>query len=333
MNPTPENETETIRSDIETTRRRMDETMDALGERFQGRHLLDEVLGYFRRGSERGREIGQSLTHSASNAVHAVTDTVKAHPLPFAIIGAGVAWMIYETRRKHRASDEDYEGYDTRSFGAGAYRDPDEDALYDRPLDYPASAATHASTESGYSASGVPNYAETDSGSNAGSKLASAKDKVLQKTSAATQRVRDTLSGAGSRVQDTARQTYSRSRDRVVRTANDYPLGVGIACLAAGVLVGLALPRSKKVDELAGPSVDRLRDRAREAGSELVEKGQRVAHAAAEAAKDEANAQGLTPEKLREEAKAVATSAKDAAASTARAEGLPGSTAPSSSPA
>src|SRR5215204_4996501 len=48
MNDSPKNETETIRSDIDTTRRRMDDTMDALGDRLQPRHLLDEFLGFLR---------------------------------------------------------------------------------------------------------------------------------------------------------------------------------------------------------------------------------------------------------------------------------------------
>ena len=54
MNESLKNEPEAIRSDIDVTRRRMDDTMDALGERLQPRHLLDEVLGYFRGNSSEG---------------------------------------------------------------------------------------------------------------------------------------------------------------------------------------------------------------------------------------------------------------------------------------
>ena len=37
-------ETEAIRSEIDTTRHRMDETINALGQRLKGRHLLDESV-------------------------------------------------------------------------------------------------------------------------------------------------------------------------------------------------------------------------------------------------------------------------------------------------
>src|SRR5215213_1609096 len=114
MNDSSKNETENIRSDIDTTRRRMDDTMDALGDRLQPRHLLDEVLGYFRGGgdgdSNRLQQVREKITRSADTAVHAITDTVKKNPMPALLIGAGVAWMIYESRRDKtpRGFDGDY---------------------------------------------------------------------------------------------------------------------------------------------------------------------------------------------------------------------------------
>ncbi|MCR6655354.1 MAG: DUF3618 domain-containing protein [Opitutus sp.] len=47
MKPELDQPTETLRSDIDTTRERMDETIDRLGDRLQGRHLVDEVIGFF----------------------------------------------------------------------------------------------------------------------------------------------------------------------------------------------------------------------------------------------------------------------------------------------
>src|SRR5215212_3793126 len=103
MNDSPKNETENIRSDIDTTRRRMDDTMDALGDRLQPRHLLDEVLGYVRGnasdGDSRLKHIGERLGRSCNTAMHSVVDSVKQNPMPAVLIGAGVAWMIYSSRR------------------------------------------------------------------------------------------------------------------------------------------------------------------------------------------------------------------------------------------
>jgi len=341
MNTSPTEETAAIRSEIESTRRQMDDKMDALRERFQGRHLIDEILGFFRTNPDRSRDLGQKLSQSASTAMHSVTDTLKANPVPALLIGAGVAWMIYDSRRKSREDDYEYR-YDE---AATAYRsiqhDPDAEELYDRPLEYPSSAATQPGGTSGY-AIGASGYSAEPTSEP--SKLG----QVKQRASQAADHLRDRLSGVGSslrdrsqamsqqardtysRLQERARETYDRSRERVVTTANEHPLEVGLACLAAGVIAGLSIPTPERLNRLAGPTVDRLRDRTREAGSELLHKGERVASAAAEAAKDAAREQGLTPEQLREQAAAVGERARDAATETARSEGLSPSSGSSS---
>ena len=52
---------EEIRTDINQTREDMDQTIDALASRFRGRHIFDEILGFFRSSgnsaSERASEI------------------------------------------------------------------------------------------------------------------------------------------------------------------------------------------------------------------------------------------------------------------------------------
>ena len=54
----------------------------------------------------------------------------------------------------------------------------------------------------------------------------------------------------------------------------------------------------------------------------MLEKGKRVAQAAAGAVKEEAEAQGLTPERLRDQAATIAERARTAGKETAEREGL-----------
>lgn len=326
-----ENEAEHLRSDIDVTRRRMDDTMDALGERLQPRHLVDELLGFFRGsnadGESRMSGLREKVSRSANTAVHAVVDTVRQNPLPALAIGASVAWLVYESRRKRSGAqfDEDYTG--------GVYPELtyDPDLHYDRPLDYP----------SGYSGSQGEN-AETGS-----SKLGEMKDTLKEKAAAATGEVKDKLSSVGqqarekasafreragekldaararaaqfgSQVQEKARQAGRRAAE----TAERHPLEVGLACLAAGLLTGLALRTPERVNRIAGPAADRLRQRARTAGTEMIDKGKRVVGAATRAAKDEARSQGLTPEGLRDQGGAGAPRAGENAGETGRQEGF-----------
>jgi hypothetical protein len=311
MNSQPETQSpEQIRSDIETTRQRMDNTMDALGQRLHGRHLVDELIGFFRSSSENpsdpnasssgsGGDAANQLKEKASSALSAVADTVKNNPVPALVIGAGIAWLIYESRRGNRASNDANE------------RDEDDEHFQDyrQPLEYPAA------DEEGLGFSGEDDYGPVgnESGSSAESGMQRAKDAArekayesrdivhekLSRVREGAANLRERVSDLGSRVQERTKEIYTQGRDRVVRTANEQPLAVGLGVLALGVIAGLSLPTPQRVNRIAGPTADRLRQKARETGRDYVERGRRVARAAADAAKSEAEKQGLTLEALR----------------------------------
>ena len=324
MNPKPNSETDAIRSDIEMTRRRMDETINALGERVKGRHLIDEAIGYFRRHREQTSEAGShvrekvsekfsqtadKISAAAGTAGKAVVDTVKKNPLPFVLIAAGAAWLTYSLTRKRGAADDN------------AMEDPDRydpDTHYDRPLEYPGSASAVGS-------------AMDDMTNESSSKFQQMKDSIADKASDMTDQAKDKLSDLsdrakdkfhsvkdrasqlGSQVQDRTKEMYARSRDKVAQTADEHPVELGLCCLVAGVLIGLAIPTPEPVNRIAGPTVDRLRNRTKEAGRDMLQKGKRVVAAAKSAAQHEAESQGLTPDALKRSGEAVANRAGEAA--------------------
>lgn len=311
MNPSSEHNPEVIRSEIDRTRERMDSTMDALGDRLQPRHLLDEVLGYFRAdgsdGNPRIHQVRQKITEGADQAMHAVVETVKRNPIPALIVGGGIAWMIYESRRSRQ------DGSAQLPAGGSA----DRDAYVDRPLEYPG-------------------YAQSQTGG----KVAELKEELTEKASAVGEKVKDTLGNAGdaiqqryesaknrvgeaaSQVRENAAAAYSNARQKVATTVDQHPLEIGLAGLAAGLIVGLLLPTPDVVNRTVGGAADRLRDRAKETGSQALAKGRHVADAAISAVKAEAQAQGLTPKRLQEQTASIAERAQDAATQTASEEGL-----------
>src|SRR4051812_45822405 len=95
--PDPSAQPEAIRSQIDETRHRMDETIDALGQRFSGRHIVDEALHFVRSQTEKGNmsQFKNKIKDSASSAAQSVTDTVKSNPMPLVLVGAGIAWYLY----------------------------------------------------------------------------------------------------------------------------------------------------------------------------------------------------------------------------------------------
>ena len=314
MKSDAQSESEAIRSEIDSTRGRMDETIDELGDRFRGRHLIDEVVGFFRR-SDSDDEVGE-WREKISRSANAVADSVKAHPVPLLMIGAGIAWLVYENRSSARRSNWD----ESRGFDAMS-----EDYA---PSDYEGytgaqsegTYATGESTEDFEGAEGTSGMAK------AKEKLSAAGSRVREKMSDLTERGREQLGSArervtdlGHRAQERSRELYGRTRERVVTTADQHPLEVGIGLLALGVIAGMAIPTPEAVTRRLSPAGEKLR----EASSDLVEKGKRVARAAGQAAKVEAKTQGLTLERVREQARAVGDKAEEAAANTARQEGLP----------
>ncbi|HYH47731.1 MAG TPA: hypothetical protein VEG34_18765, partial [Thermoanaerobaculia bacterium] len=89
----------------------------------------------------------------------------------------------------------------------------------------------------------------------------------------------------------------------------ERPMAVGVATLALGVVAGLAIPSTRREDDLFGAKRDQLVERASEVGSEAFERGKQVASVAADRIKEEVQKEGLTPEGLVDKVKNVAREA------------------------
>lgn len=86
--------TETIEDDMQSTRDNIDDKMERIQQRLSPGDLIDSVIGF-------ARENGGAMAGSIGR-------TVREHPLPLALIGAGIVWLAVSSRRDH----EDEYGYD-----------------------------------------------------------------------------------------------------------------------------------------------------------------------------------------------------------------------------
>lgn len=80
-------------------------------------------------------------------------------------------------------------------------------------------------------------------------------------------------SGLAGRVQRQAR----RARRGLGKAIEERPLAVGLAALGVGLLAGVALPATRREDELLGETRDDLLASARDAGQDALEKGREMA--------------------------------------------------------
>jgi gas vesicle protein len=96
---------------------------------------------------------------------------------------------------------------------------------------------------------------------------------------------------------------------RAAGIAQENPLGLGIAAVAAGFIAGLLVPSTGVEDEKIGPLADRVKEKAKDTGQEALERGKQVAGEAAETAKESAAGQAA---ELRDSAQQRADEARNA---------------------
>jgi len=109
LNPTGATTTQ-LRAEIEQTRAAMDQTLERLGTRVQPRHLLDDVLDFFQ--NENGSEDNRAQ-RTMREAGTVALDKLKSNPMPATLIGAGLAWLLFQDKRSGTARQPaaDYDPY------------------------------------------------------------------------------------------------------------------------------------------------------------------------------------------------------------------------------
>jgi len=276
-------ETEAIRSEIDTTRHRMDQTIDALGQRLKGRHLLDEALHLFRKQQENGNmtKLKNKISDSADTAYHSVVDTIKAHPVPIALVGAGVGWLIYERSRSVRASED----AEAEFSGIPPY---DDDFS---PETLPGQ--TLRSTSSVCEGIGSEEFTSEGFSEKAKGKASAAMQSIQQKASEARERLRET----GAEAKEKARRIYETSRDKVSMAVEEHPLQSGLIFMGIGLVAGLLIPTPRRLSERLKPKARELGERVLGKAQDLMDRGSQVLESATQAASDEAKKQGLTSER------------------------------------
>jgi len=335
-----------IRSDIRGTRRDMDQTLNQLGERLHPRHLLDDVLDLFRSTPE-GSASRNQLTRTSKRVGRIVAAELKEHPLPAVLVGAGLLWWIIDANTDDDDGKADAEQRERRRLRAapGALADipyppPYEPRLgYDEPGPYVGGMIEESNGGTGRSMKDKA----ADMASAAGDKISGAASAVGAEISDAASSLGGTISDAASSVGDkmadagrSARRYSARGAQAVSRQASmlggrfreasdEYPLAVGGAFLAAGLLAGLLLPRTEKEDEWMGEASDELKEQTRSKAEQLAQRGKEAAVKTAGAALEEAEARGITPASLAEKTSRVVSEAVNAGKETAREEGIAGS--------
>ena len=269
-------DTAELEREAEAARARVASTAESLRAKMTPGQLIDEMTGM--------------LTHGDGwAAINNLKAQVRDNPLPLTLVGAGLAWLMFGHGASH-ARD--------RGDGAGllGWVRKDNGSEHVGP-------AFYASEPSGHDGGGMTDRISEAAGS-AAEMAGEAADTVRHAFAGARDSVsgaRDRLAGAGHSVAGGARGIAARSRSmgaHARETAGELferePLALAALGLTLGTAIGALLPHTRLEDETLGSYGKEMR----RAGEELYEKGVREAKDVAadvyDAAKAEADRQGLT---------------------------------------
>jgi len=290
---------EEIKHDIDRTLYEMDQTATQLQGKLSLHGLIDEVKDVF--------------TTSGRRAPGRLMEAARDNPVPAALIGLGVVWMVAD-RLGGRGRHESYEvgrGRDRDWLSPGAEYIPGDmgenrgEGGFGRGRS--EGGGMHIGRRVGEAGSHLK---EGASGmiENVREKASGAIDAVKERISGVGHSVshlgssaKDRVSHLGERVSTmgtTARHklhnvsdTVSRqavvAKDKTVDMYEETPLAFGAAALALGVVGGLIVPSTRREDELLGPVSDRVKDRAKDLGQTALHQGQQMAQELGSKLKDE----------------------------------------------
>jgi ElaB/YqjD/DUF883 family membrane-anchored ribosome-binding protein len=270
-------ETQRLHSEIEETRENLGETIDAIQERLSLANLSEQV-------SEKVSDVIESAKDSVYDATlgkavkfmkqardgvmqTSAGRTIMANPIPFALIGAGAAMLIYngvgnKNKRSRRA------GYRTPNYvGSGG--------------------------DQGKSA-GMLNRATDTISDKAGNALDTISEKASGAYGSVTEIANKSYSGAAdaaNRAYDAVGEYGTAAKENLDHYIEEKPLAVAAAALAVGAAVGMAFPSTRYEGQLMGEARQNLLSKAEETASEFVDKAKQVATDVTQAAKNEISSQ------------------------------------------
>ena len=291
-----------IRQQISHTRALMGTTITEIGERLSPDYILDKAKTSVREATVgRFKDMSYEANRRVEGMSNSVGDSVRANPLPVALIGLGLGWLLMSERSKRQS-------YDTRGYRTTGYRYYESDEGPGR-----MDQARYRLNEAGEA---VQDRA-AEFGSRVGERAQQIGENVSETAQRTTEAVRDTAHRVGETVGQRAEMAQERAtdmgmpaRDEAERLAaearwraqagvqqtrqtfwevmENNPLTLGAVVLIAGAAVGAAIPSTEYENRLLGETRDRLMEEARTRAQDTVGRVQTVLHEAQTAAVTEA---------------------------------------------
>jgi hypothetical protein len=268
-----------LREDIARTRSALSEDVKALGERLRPDQLKEDAKEVIHHASDAAREGARHMVHEAKEAAlgslrsakdhafdsisdsvyvvgtrarqagHAVSDFVAAHAIPLTLLGAGAGWLLINMSYQRRRQ--------TRYLSDGRYNSQS-------PLEERWESARERAEQLGQRASSAL--------TRTGQRIAERGHELGDRAADLRTQVTESASHLGHEAAELGRQAYrgiERTGSRAIEVSERNPLAVGLFAFAAGAVVAMLLPPTRRENELLGQTRDRLVEGAQRSASEL----------------------------------------------------------------
>lgn len=286
-----------IERELDAQRNRIEARIDEIRERLSPGQLLDEALSYTKNGG----------AHFAAN----LGQQVAANPMPAALVGIGLAWLIASNRQKpaqpaplaYGYDEEDYPYARISSGGLKRTAHSADDAgqwwsefQTDAGQTFKAKAnevgerASHFTDEAGKRFSGFIDDAgnrvrqfQDEAGNRLDDTLGWASHSwrdtqrsAMNAMNAATTGVGDMGNRVAQGAQNAASTVQAQSTQlsqQMMNLFDQQPLVAGALAFAAGAAIGAMLPATAQEDALLGEQADKVRNKAAKTAGDLYQKG------------------------------------------------------------
>lgn len=293
-----------IEREVEGTRARLSETLDALRDQVSPGHLMDQAVDYVR-GSG-GADFAQNLGRS-----------IRDNPLPVLLIGAGVGWLLLSgSKSSQSGAAEPYQALPPPGTTHGTGYGTAASSGIARTDEVGGSSGPSLTERPGAAASGIADRV-SDAAGQAYQSVAGTAGSVADSIGSTAGSVTQRATELGHDLRDHASRAGGSAQQGLGWLLQEQPLVLGAIGVALGAAVGALLPGTHAEDRLMGETSDSLTQQVKTVAQEGYERVQEVAgehleHAKAAAAetydatKERLDQAGLAPGKIADAVGAVA---------------------------
>jgi len=244
----------------------MDETMNAIGEQLSTRHLLDKFLDLFR--TEEGKS---EIRRVARQAGRKTIEKIKEHPIPSAMVGAAIGYLIFMEDREEELAEKLGKRF-RRAIGrekadVSSFLDEEEAC---RMAGETSSVVTYVSGSEAVTDMDTEEISGEGMAARAKGKLAGAAGAVKDAAGSAKDRVSD----AAGVIKDKTSTVAAKVKESASSAAHGIRNAASSAVSSAAHKVGdAACSASAKMSDLAGMAGEKARQFGTHVRSGVVEAG------------------------------------------------------------